>query len=350
MNGAAGEVSFFNPFIYIEPVRGTDFSNREAVIKKISRITFQSKAQGNVWITGERQMGKTSLLQQMERLYRDEYPIIKLYGTDKEFKTLFLYFNCQIIRDENNFYQCLTQCLANHFDFKMEPKNSPYENFVNWLKETYEHQYYIIFLLDEFDAFIEKFTFKSPEDTGHFLDTLNVLKQSLPGLKDHRKAFGLTCAANCSIGELTKDLTLTGSGFTFFEEIELANFSETQLAELAAQYLEGNHIQFSEAELQFCYKMTHGYPLFTQNLLSIMYDEKQNAPTGASERDFLKSVKNEYGKAFKNIVEGWEKQNKLTHRTMEKLKEIARGAKEEFKDYSTTLASKTIAEIQKNSS
>ncbi|HLP60716.1 MAG TPA: AAA-like domain-containing protein [Candidatus Deferrimicrobium sp.] len=349
MNGSTGEESSLNPFIYIEPVRGTDFSNREAVIKKISKITFQGKAQGNVWVVGERQIGKTSLLQQMERLHRDEPPIIKLYGTNREFKVLFLYFNCQIIKDESSFYQSLTQCLANHFDFKIKAKRDPYENFINWLKETYEKQYYIIFLLDEFDAFIEKFAIKSREDTGHFLDTLNVLKQSLPGLKDHQKAFGLICAANSSIGELTKDLTLTGSGFTFFEEIELANFSEAQVAELAAQYLVGNQIQFSEAELRFCYKMTHGYPLFIQNLLSIMYEEKQNAPAGAAEKDFLKSIKNEYGKSFKNIVEGWEKQNKLTERTKVKLKEIARGAKEEFKEYSTTLASKFFTDLLKTS-
>lgn len=320
--------SNLNPFIYIEPVRGADFSNRDTVINKISKITFQSKAQGSVWVVGERQMGKTSLLQQMERLYQDAPPVITLYGTDKNFNVLFLYFNCQLIRDENGFYQCLTQCLANHFDFKIEPGSAPSENFINWLKETYEKQYYIIFLLDEFDAFIEKLILKSSVDAGQFLDTLNVLKQDIPGLKDHQKAFGLICAANYSIGELTKDLTLTGSGLTFFEEIELANFSEKQVKDLAKKYLEGNHVQFSEAEHQFCYKMTHGYPLFTQNLLSIMYDEKQNELAGASEKDFLKSVKTEYGKAFKNIVEGWEKQHKLTERTKLKIKEIVKSSKD----------------------
>jgi Cdc6-like AAA superfamily ATPase len=294
-----------------------------------------------VWVVGERQVGKTSLLQRIERLYRDSYPIVKLYGTDREFKVLFIYFNCQIIRDDNGFYRNLTQSFTNHFDFKMEEEDNPYESFINWLKNVYEKRYYIIFLLDEFDAFIEKFTRKSADDAAHFLDTFNVLKQDIPGLKDKRKAFGVVCAANCAFGELTETLDLSGSGLNFVQEIELPNFTKTQVRQLANQYLEENQIQFSESEIQFCYEMTHGYPLFTQNLFSIMYEEKRKDRERLT-KDFLKVVKNQYGKAFKKVVEEWEKQKKLTHRTVMKIQDIAKDIKGEVKDISSAVITKII--------
>jgi Cdc6-like AAA superfamily ATPase len=330
-----------NPFVYFEPVKGHDFSNREEIIHEISRITFQSKQQGNVWVVGERQVGKTSLLQRIERSYQDEHPIVNLYGTGQEFKVLFIYFNCQIIRESNGFYQNLTQCFANQFDFKIEEKENPDATFINWLKHIYEKKYYIVFLLDEFDAFIEKFTRRFADDAAHFLDTFNVLKQDIPGLKDKRKAFGVVCASNCTYGELTENLDLSGSGLTFVQEIELSNFTEKQVFDMANQYLDGNPIQFSESEIQFCYKMTHGYPLFAQHLFSIMYEEKTKKPD-RPDKDFLKVVKSEYGKAFKKTVEDWEKQKKLTHRTKLKLKAILEDTKDEIKDVASTVITKII--------
>lgn len=330
-----------NPFVYFEPVKGADFSNRDDVIDEVSKITFQSKVQGNLWIVGERQVGKTSLLQRIERIYEDESHEVELYGTDKEFKVRFIYFNCQLIRDDEGFYQNLTQCFANYFDFKIEEKDKPYENFLSWVREIYEKGYYIIFLLDEFDAFIEKFKRKSPEDTAHFIDTFNVLKQDIPRLKDRRKAFGVVCAANCTYGELTENLELTGSGLTFLQEIDLLNFSRKQVIDLARQYLKGNRVKFSESEILFCYQMTHGYPLFTQNLFYIMYDQKRKTQKKPPEK-FLKIVKKQYGKAFQKTVEDWEKQKKLTRRTILKIKTIAKGFKDEAKDFSSDIILKLI--------
>lgn len=51
-------------------------------------------------------------------------------------------------------------------------------------------------------------------------------------------------------------------------------FEPVKVFDMASQYLDGNPIQFSKSEIQFCYKMTHGYPLFVQHLFSIMYEQK----------------------------------------------------------------------------
>ncbi|MCK4763979.1 MAG: hypothetical protein KAW12_17385, partial [Candidatus Aminicenantes bacterium] len=217
-----------------------------------------------------------------------------------------------------------TQTFANHFDLKIKKKRKPYDNFINWLRKLYGLDYYIIFLLDEFDAFIEKFIRISPGQTAHFFDTFNVLKQGIPGLKDNPKAFGFVCASNCTFSELTKKIELSGSGFTFVQPEEMLHFTEKQLFELVDQYLQGSTTRFSEEEIKFCYKMTKGYPYFAQMLLSIMYEEKmekQNPLTG----DFLsRVVKKEFIKEFKKTIKEWKDQKSLPGRTIEKIGDIAR--------------------------
>jgi hypothetical protein len=140
---------------------------------------------------------------------------------------------------------------------------------------------------------------------------------------------------------LSENLKLSGSGLIYFQELDLSHFDFDQVFQLANKYLEGNPIRFSSKEIQFCYKMTHGYPLFTQNLFSILYDEKVKNPN-QSDKDFLKVVKNEYGKTFKKVVESWEKQKKLTHRTILKLRSILKDLKDEIKDITTDAIGKVI--------
>jgi len=68
-----------NPFVYNAPVRRADFFNREEVMHKVINQLL-GKAQGDVWLVGERQIGKTSLLQNSD---------IKF--TDKEIKLCYKY-------------------------------------------------------------------------------------------------------------------------------------------------------------------------------------------------------------------------------------------------------------------
>jgi AAA+ ATPase superfamily predicted ATPase len=79
-----------NPFVFNAPVRSSDFFNREKVIKKIIELLF-GKAQGDIWLTGERQVGKTSVLQHLENS-GDEYakPFFH-YIIKKEMKPVFIY-------------------------------------------------------------------------------------------------------------------------------------------------------------------------------------------------------------------------------------------------------------------
>lgn len=73
-----------NPFIYNTPVRGEDFCNREKTIQTLLKHAVIGKSQGNVWIVGERQTGKTSLLRYIQLSHEDYNELIHVYGTNEK--------------------------------------------------------------------------------------------------------------------------------------------------------------------------------------------------------------------------------------------------------------------------
>ena len=55
--------------------------------------------------------------------------------------------------------------------------------------------------------------------------------------------------------------------------IALPFFTYDHIQELATKYLQHHSLSVSDQEVQFCYKMTNGYPYLVQKLFSIMYDQ-----------------------------------------------------------------------------
>ena len=49
------------------PVQGEDFYNRVTIRDDILKITVTDKFKGSVWLAGERQVGKTSLLKHIDQ-------------------------------------------------------------------------------------------------------------------------------------------------------------------------------------------------------------------------------------------------------------------------------------------
>ena len=108
-----------NPFVYNEPVKGADFFNREEIIDDLLNETIRGKSHGNVWLTGERQVGKSSLLQYIESDCVKKRKTIKVYGSDEETRVVYVYTNVQDCDTKEKFYQNLRQALKNRFDFKL---------------------------------------------------------------------------------------------------------------------------------------------------------------------------------------------------------------------------------------
>ncbi len=94
-----------NSFIYNAPVRGIDFCNREEIIKKLLYETVTGRSKGNVWVTGERQVGKTSLLRYIQSKYENYDKKIKLYPTEENFSVAFIYLNVQDTETRDDFFR-----------------------------------------------------------------------------------------------------------------------------------------------------------------------------------------------------------------------------------------------------
>lgn len=302
-----------NPFVYNKPVRGNDFYNRDEIIERLLKEMIEGKSQGSVWVTGERQVGKTSLLNYLHSQYINYNKKIKLYETDDMLNAAFVFLNTQYNRTRSDFYQNMLQCLKTYSDFKIEPQEDAFTNFTNVIKYLMEEQkYYFFFLVDEFDALVESMAADDQKAATAFLSELNSF---IGGTREIR--FGCILAANHTYDELMKQCGLDkrGSGLVI-EPIELPWFTKEQVKELAHKYLKGHPIRFTSKETDSCFKMTQGYPYFVQKLFSIMYDYKLKEP---EPKAYFSKVKEEYGKIFKETINSWGSAS-IPPRTLEKLR------------------------------
>jgi len=311
-----------NPFVYNCPVRGKDFFNREKTIEKILTETITGKSQGNIWITGERQIGKSSLLRHIQNLNETTKYKITPYGSQRNLDVAFVYSNVQGCESEEVFFDTLWQNLKDYFDFKRKKITSGYENFIRGIQEAYsERNFYVLFLIDEFDAFIQTIAYKDPSNATRFLAKLSSLLQEVDEVNEGSKSFGCVFTANHDMKELLNEnlIDSRGSGL-IVEAINLKWFTRAQVQGLAKTYLKDNEIQFSEMEIDLCYGATHGYPYFTQKMMSLMYDARKNIK---DEKEYIKLVKQEFGEMFEETLEDWGGDN-MPVRTLKKLRDLVK--------------------------
>ena len=311
-----------NPFVYNSPVRGKDFFNREQPLERIIRETAIGKSQGNIWITGERQIGKTSLLRHIQSFNETFKEKIKPYGSDKSLDVAFIFANVQGCVNEDDFFNTIWQSLKDFFDFKIKKSGNGYQNFIKAMKEIYSvKKYYVVFLIDEFDAFVETLAYKEPNNATSFLAKLSSLLQEIDEINGGSKAFSCVFTANHDMKELLNENYINGRGSGLIvEALALKWFTRTQVKELADLYLKYNEIQFSEKEIDLCFGATHGYPYFTQKMLSMMYDARLKI---TDEKTYINKVKQEFGEMFEETIEDWGG-DKMPIRTLKKLRDLVK--------------------------
>jgi len=311
-----------NPFVYGKPLRISDFFNRDEIIDNLLDITVSGRMQKDVWVTGERQVGKTSLLKYIQRKSKNKNfdRKIELYETGESLNVSFHYITTQSTNSKGEFYRKLLHRLEKDFSFQTEPSDKPVLDFIDALKDIYsKKKYYIVFLVDEFDAFLKNLAVDNPNNASLFLSEINELLEGTHEDMDG-KIFSCIFTANRTLRDSLEenDVEGSGSGLVLERNIDLPWFNKEQVEELAHQYLKNHHTQFSELETSFCFKMTQGYPYFVQLLYHIMYKQKQADPDPKS---YISKVKEEYGKNFKETVKVWSGTN-MPKRTLEKLQSL----------------------------
>ena len=307
-----------NPFI-LTPARKKDFINRQEILKLILQ-TVISKGLGDVWVEGERQVGKTSLLQYIEYKGDDLIARFKHYHTEQEMIPVFLYFNVQAVDTIDEFYKTSSDTIRSRFDLKFKQVANAYENFVNHIKVIFKQGFYAILLIDEFDSMLENF---DPKQLLLFIKKFNSTLEHIPTLPHKPKAFSCVFAANSSFSEIlySKEVQIKSQSGLKFEAFELEWFSIDYVKELADRYLLKNKVTFTPKEIELCYKYTQGYPYFTQKMFRLMY---LNKPKFDNYKDFEKFIKQEIGKEFARTIEAWGAE-KMPNRTISKLQQMFGG-------------------------
>lgn len=269
-----------NPFVYYAPVRGNLFINRDDIIEEIIKIAITGEHKGNVWITGERQIGKTSLLHYFQDHSNSISGPVKLIGSDNDYNVALIFSNVQDFETRDKFYEILRQKMKEYFDFKLETGKNHYQDFIHALKYAHELGYYILFFLDEFDSFLQNLIYINPQEALQFLRQINKTSEYMEDLPNSPKVFSCVFTSNITLNDILKniDTQVTGSPLNCVG-MDLKKFTQEQIKDLATTYIKKNsQVKLSSKEIQFCFKMTKGYPYFVQRLFYLIYEEKLKNP------------------------------------------------------------------------
>ena len=266
-----------NPFIFESQVYDDDFVGRESVIKLIFDTTLKRKARGNLWITGGRQTGKTSLLLYVQGNSKKMLHEYYKNSTEEDYSPQFVYCNCQSIRNETDFYERLHVSIKNTDDLKDLLKNDQSTTLSESLKKLIKEKCFVVFLLDEFDSFLQNLIDNNPYDFAPFLGGLNERTQGTsPEFLSTTKPFTCVITSNNTINELIKEneINIKGSGLVT-QACDMPFFTKGELGILAEKYLNGFGVQLYEEDINLCFNITKGYPYLAQKVFSAMYERKK---------------------------------------------------------------------------
>lgn len=308
-----------NPFVYTEPISDKRFCDRVEAIKFVEKFTTSSESAGNVWINGERQIGKTSLLHKIFLQHKTEPHIITRYG--KESKISFVYTNVQDCITKDEFFFYLYQKLKESFDFKFKISKDNQKNFLQALDYIYQKtNNFMVFLVDEFDACLRLIAEADKTSVKQLLNTINRISEGEILQTGLVKKAAFVFASNNSLTDLA-DMDIVPLGSFSVHEYELRWFKEKDIKEMVDSYLAHKKIKFTEKEIKLCYEATSGYPYFTQKLLAIMYEQK---PLFDNEKDFRKTIANKYADDIEQTIKTWGGES-MPNRTKTGLKKMISG-------------------------
>ncbi len=264
-----------NPFHYGGPVMPESFiGHRRAVDFCRTRLTAQRPT--NIAISGERRIGKTSLLH-----YLHKFGIEETGGN-----LLCLYLDCGIFGRAfpllafwQEFIYLLqgkinpTSPLVTKIDNLENQPNLSYPDLRRFLRNYY--QYYpnqpIVLLIDEFEQLFETYN----QDTEELLRILRLLTQ--------RPVHKLTLiiATRDPLSQVCQPFGLEFHGS--FAPCYLEPFDEAEARHVVQTLLARSGVEFTEEELNYIWDIsqrqsTGAHPIFVQVAASLIFEYKQNNP------------------------------------------------------------------------
>lgn len=303
----------YSPFIYNRSVTGKKFYNRDEIIESILYYTFRSANLGNIWLLGERQVGKSSILREIAQ--RFEFINFTTIG-EKNVK--FIYLNCQTVSnlDVNKFYNLVGSRINEYLELKIRKFENDYEYLMQISQQVYNENYYLVLLLDEFDALICKLLEEGSSKLATFLANFRTFINGEEYVNSSDKFISVVAASNERYEELTAGLEKHYGSPVNWKVEEIEWFNETQVRGLANKYLNEVKVNYRNKDIDFCYKLTKGYPVFVQKVLDLIfrYYEIQK------DVDY-KKIEEEFNQFLKDTYYFWLKL-RIPRRSIERLKKL----------------------------
>jgi hypothetical protein len=269
-----------NPFIYGGPVPPSYFVGREDEVRLIFD-QVASPARGSVAISGDRRIGKTSLLQ-----YVCTPSVIESWGLSRN-EYLLVYLDCPTIGSftPSRFWQRILTLLLRVGETSLPPLVETIEDtleketigvpeFETVLDAIHRMGRVLVLLLDEFEWVID------PEDehtTRVFLSGLRALTTRQP------RVLSLVVATREELTILCRPIRFSTSPFyNNFIFRRLRPFTREEINQLIATYLKDSDITFSDQDREFVYEVSGGHPYWAQQACYELFERYLEEARGNS--------------------------------------------------------------------
>lgn len=258
-----------SPFIFNNPVTGETFFNRENVLEDMLNYLFRRRDRGNIWLLGQRQSGKTSILKHLET----EFNKIK-HKTNKGQLVKFIYFDCQAVSNKALLFDEIASKIGLNLDLSHKSTiRVASDYFTSVFKQILEKNYYIILLLDEFDALLDYHGNRDERiKAENVVKDIRVRINGIPKLPRQPKLISAVFASDRRYKDLASHFKI-GSPLNYFE-IELEWFDDTQIEKLIQQYLPNDYSIFNHNDIHLCFQLSQGHPKLVQKVLDLIYCQK----------------------------------------------------------------------------
>ena len=262
-----------NPFTFGNPIRDADlFIGRQADLRQIVN-RLRASAHESTAIVGERRIGKTSLLKHLE----DKANASALGLPPEEFCLVYMDFQGLADITPERFWSRVLQkieraicnpALAPEIKEIRTQGNFDLFDLEDLFTMIADDGMTVVLLLDEFE-----YVTQNPNFGSDFFGGLRALAihHNLP----------LVTATRRELVDLCHSEELKGSPFfNIFASIVLRPFSNEEVSDLIACYLQGMGVEFSEEETQLILALGGGYPFFTQMAAHYLFDAKSSGLAG----------------------------------------------------------------------
>ena len=258
-----------NPFTPYSPVSPAYFVGREREIQGVLDH-LASAARGSSAISGERRIGRTSLL---------HYLTERLSEVSLQEQFLSLYVDCQSIPrfTPTRFWQRVLKLLENKIAddslgkaiaklLGQEEINCTDFEIVS--DRIYEDGQTLVLLLDEFEWVVQTDP-ASIQMTHDFLSGLRALINRVP------KGLALVIGAAQPLDKLCEGIEFRGSPFSnAFLLFRLRPFAEAEVDQFFTRMLKGTGLEFTEDERNYVKQVAGGHPLLLQTASSLLFESR----------------------------------------------------------------------------